>query len=247
MARGQASDKLVLVQHKPGVGIQVRITMILIGLTAAIIGFFAGQWFSNQKASDLEVAMSDLYQQYNKVEAEASILRQQVADLESGAEIDKIAQNHIHNAMTDLQSEVSRLEHDLAFYKGIMAPSENAKGLQVTRVSLQPGASPEKFVYEIVLAKLADNKRFIGGNIKVSIHGKQDGQALVLDLKDLLDRDIKQNWNFKFRYFQDFEGELSLPDNFEADFINVVATAKGNSKAKVEHRVTWLEALASAP
>jgi hypothetical protein len=46
---------------------------------------------------------------------------------------------------------------------------------------------------------------------------------------------------FRFRYFQDVEGDLRLPEGFEPYEIQVVAQAEGGSTSQAERTFQWQE------
>ena len=54
-------------------------------------------------------------------------------------------------------------------------------------------------------------------------------------LVDINDVDIK----FRYRYFQDFKGEVVLPEGFTPDQIQVVAQSVGSSAARIEKTYNW--------
>lgn len=119
-----------------------------------------------------------------------------------------------------------------------MAPSDNARGLQVQSAELKAMSDKQRYAYKIVLAQVADNKSYVSGVVAVNLIGMRDDKQEVIPLRDvseLEDLGIK----FRFRYFQNIAGELVLPDAFEPAQIQVVAQSKGKKSSRIEQSFEW--------
>lgn len=120
-----------------------------------------------------------------------------------------------------------------------MAPSEVSKGLQVDQLSLRQGRVEGQYAFKLVLTQVGDNKSYISGVVVVNIIGDRNGEQEVIPLRDLSGDVEELGVRFRFRYFQDVEGMLTLPDNFEPYEIQVVAKAEGNKASEAERTFDW--------
>ena len=82
--------------------------------------------------------------------------------------------------------------------------------------------------------------RSVKGRVDFSLEGAQDGVATTYKLEQLLPEDGSGSWPFAFRYFQDFDRELILPDGFMPEKINVEVVSNTKSIASVKQSFDWL-------
>jgi hypothetical protein len=244
MPRPKANEKLVLVQHRPGYGRRLTIFITLCILIAAIAAYYAGAFsmrFSHDQAIERLAALSKEYSVQQSLNEE---LRQSVANLERSKAINTRAKNEIQTTISELKGEISQLQKDVSFYKEIMAPSDNNKGLQVQIVELSAGSENKRYAYKIVLAQVASNRQYVSGVAAVNLIGTRDGEQEILPLRDVSEVE-ELGINFRFRYFQNFEGELILPESFEPQQLQVVAQSKGKNASRVEKSVVWKSAFST--
>ncbi|HEY9120837.1 MAG TPA: DUF6776 family protein, partial [Marinobacter sp.] len=71
--------------------------------------------------------------------------------------------------------------------------------------------------------------------------GMRNEEKEVIALRDLSDDIDDLGVRFRFRYFQDIEGLLRLPDGFEPLELQVVARAEGSKSSQAERTFDWDE------
>ena len=163
MARFQAHDKLIVVKHTPGASRKRRLFFVMAMLIVAVLAYSFGYSVSGAQRNQAVNSLSALSAEHAELTVKAERLEQVVANLESGRTIDELAKTQIQDTIGALRENVSSLEKDVSFYKNIMAPSDNAKGLQVQSSELREGADDRRLTYKIVLAQVADNKSYVNG------------------------------------------------------------------------------------
>ena len=82
--------------------------------------------------------------------------------------------------------------------------------------------------------------RKVSGSVNVSVIGKQGGMKKSYNMSDLLLKDSDISWVFSFRYFQDFEKQMVLPDNFIPELIKVEVQSKVRSISSIEQEYDWV-------
>lgn len=238
MAKHQAEDKLIVVRHQPGFKRKLRLAFLTGALIAGALGFLLGGFqirISHDRAID---SLSQLSGDFTLLKESEAQLSQQVANLESGRTIDNLAKKEIQNTIRSLKSTISQLKKDVTFYQNIMAPSDNARGLQVQKVEIAEGQGENRFGYKIALAQVANNKAYVNGVMAVNLIGLQDGKPKVLPLRDI--SEVKElGIKFRFKYFQNISGELMFPDGFIPGEVQVVVQSKGKKASRVEQAFAW--------
>ena len=73
----------------------------------------------------------------------------------------------------------------------------------------------------LVLVQSLQHDRKVTGDVSLVVQGQEGGVTTSYSYAELLPADASANWPFSFRYFQDFDKELVLPDGFLPEKINV--------------------------
>ena len=243
MVKRRAEDKLILVKHEPGIKRKRRLIfltgIVVIGALSFVLGDFQIRHRFNIQTEQLDL----LSEKFSEIRDSEIALRQQVANLQSGREIDNLAKQDIQNTIREYKTQISQLEKDVSFYQNIMAPSDNARGLQVQKVDIQPSTTPNRFDYKIVLAQVADNKAYVHGVVAVNFIGMRADKKEIIPLRNISEQQTELGIKFKFKYFQDIEGDLVIPEDFEAESIQVVAQSKGKKASRLEQSFEWKQLL----
>lgn len=204
-----------------------------------LVGYGVGWSQGGYHIDDAVQSRPSLAKELAEIKAEYDAERQERVRLERGQAIDKQALNVARDTIAELESSVASLEADLTFYRNIMAPSEASKGLQVDRLTLRDARGEGRYDFKLVLTQVGDNKSYISGVVAVNIIGELEGEQEVIPLRDLSEDVEDLGVRFRFRYFQDVEGVLALPDNFEPYEVQVVAKAEGSKASQAERTFDW--------
>ena len=112
-------------------------------------------------------------------------------------------------------------------------------GLRIHRFTLEEGAVAGEYHYDLVLTQLKRNDRFVTGIVEWSISGLMVGERGVLALAGVTNPSVKQ-LKFRFRYFQELAGKITLPDGFEAQKVILSIQPEGKDKPPVvEQAFDW--------
>ncbi len=233
------AEEYVVIRHRPGY--RIRRTAILLAFTvvAALAGYAAGLAQGGFRFSDVAASNEVLEEELDALRSNYKEARQQLVNLERGKAIDAQALRQARTTIVELETRIASLKSDLTFYKNIMAPSETSKGLQVDSLTLARDYQPGAWDFKLVLTQVGNNKNYISGVVAVNVIGMRDEEKEVIALRDL-SQDIEDlGVKFRFRFFQNVEGTLVLPENFEPVEIQVVAQAEGRKSSQAERTFDW--------
>lgn len=233
-----SSEKLVLVRYKRGYRLRQFVILMVFSVCAAVGGFFLGEYQLKLRHASVVTERNFLKSDLLATEAELASLSQRYAILDRGQAVDSQANKGVQQTIKDLETSLSQLREDVAFYKSIMAPSVDSKGLQVQKMEVSKARDENKYSYKLVLAQVADNKNFLDGVVAINFIGTRNGEAEILALRDISE-ETELGIRFRFRYFQNIEGELVIPEGFIPEKIQVVAQSKGKKSTKVEETFSW--------
>lgn len=135
------------------------------------------------------------------------------------------------------QDKIAGLQADLEFYRRIGGANGSQGPLAVHYLELQPTQSSR--VYRILFT-LTQKLRFatvISGQVQLRVDGIQDGVARHLADEQLL-AESAEPLSFQFKYFQQLEQLITLPEGFEANQLSIRLRSKSLG-APVEKSMQW--------
>jgi cell division protein FtsB len=166
-------------------------------------------------------------------------LKQEIAMLETHREIDREAYKEVDASLLALQAKIQEQTDAIAFYRGIVSPADGAAGLKVQDLKLTRGQEERAYNVRLVLVQSLKHDRKVSGDVNLSIEGEQDGDTKTYDYAQLLRDDADKGWPFSFRYFQDFDREIVLPDGFTPESITIEVRSKTRSISSIEETYSW--------
>ncbi|MBC7182792.1 MAG: hypothetical protein H5U30_04355 [Marinobacter sp.] len=233
------AEEYVVIRHRPGYRLRRTAILLVFTVVAAVAGYAAGLAQGGFRFSSAEESNDVLENEVEELRTNFREARQQLINLERGRVIDEQALNQARKTIVDLETRIVSLQSDLTFYKNIMAPSETSKGLQVDSLTLAPNRSSGSYDFKLVLTQVGNNKSYISGVVAVNVIGLRNEEKEVIALRDLSEDIEDLGVKFRFRYFQDVEGTLELPEAFEPIEIQVVAQAEGRKSSQAERTFNW--------
>jgi hypothetical protein len=163
-----------------------------------------------------------------QLENQISTLREEKAVLERDAQIKHKAYDDLDTTLKVLQGEILELKEELAFYRGIVSPRDAAQGLHLQRFKVEPNGKPRGFRYKVILTQVLKEDRTARGSLLLNIEGLQNTEAKVLGLQDVSEKRIKE-LEFNFRYFQNLEGDIQLPQGFKPQRVTIKLIPRNRS------------------
>ena len=204
-------------------------------------GFEYGQYraaFDSEAARDRQQALQG---RIDSLSEARSALRRQVAILERSSQIDREAAEAAKERFEEFEDERVRLQEDLAFYRGIVAPETRKHGLRVRDFQLE-AVSDGAYRYRFSLTQVFKNSKAVRGSVDLSVTGAVDGDTKTLVLGQLPGAVPSEPHKFRFKYFQNFEGEFKLPEGFLPREGIIDVQPQGERVSPVQERFEWREA-----
>jgi hypothetical protein len=173
------------------------------------------------------------------LEKEIVELKQEIELQKTHREIERAAYQDIETSFGKLESKIQEQRDAIAFYRGIVSPSDGGRGLRVQDLKLSKGKQDREFNLRLVLVQVKQHDRNVKGSVLVRLEGAQDGVAKSYSLADLVPPNDDSSWPFAFRYFQDFDRQLILPVGFSPERINIEVRSRTKSVASIEESFPW--------
>ena len=204
----------------------------LVVAAAAALGFQFGKRAAGLDYEQLQSLVgSDAEQRARLVSMERRLV-----DAELAASVDGQAVESLKETLDEQLAQISDLREEVRFYKRLMAPSDLERGLQIAEFELSPTAGAREVGYDLLLTQATERRSWVQGKVRVDVLGERAGEQVVISLQELAQLDAYP-LKFRFRYFQDFTGTLSLPEGFEP--VRVVVTAQRSNGDELQKAFEW--------
>jgi hypothetical protein len=181
----------------------------------------------------LEVLEQDLLTALDALEAEKA----RVTLLEREVDVVRRANALLRGSERERQDEIASLQADLAFYRRLGGANGSQAPLAVHHLELQTTQSTR--VYRLIFT-LTQNLRWtsvISGRVELSVDGIRKGIAENVTEAHLL-AESSEPLKFEFKYFQQLERLITLPEGFEANRLTI--RLKSDSlRTAVEQSMDW--------
>lgn len=186
----------------------------------------------------LRAEQSKLREQVDALKAQNADLDRKLALMERSRQIDAEAYAVFNKEQSGLQDQLSGLQEELAFYRGIMSPDKGKVGIEAQDFDLKPARSAGRYGFSFMLTQAGGKDQLARGVVRFRVEGVQDGTSKHLSLSELTQNGDTE-FAYRFRYFQAIKGELQLPEGFEAERIVIKAIPASAPKLPLEWIFDW--------
>ena len=113
----------------------------------------------------------------------------------------------------------------------------------IGQLDLDATTDPGRYRYKLVMRqKDADGDTFLLGHVNVNLVGLQGDEQVILALRDISKTEDELDIRLRFRYFQNIEGELTLPEGFQPDRIQIAAVSDEPVSKTISEDFGWVVA-----
>jgi hypothetical protein len=214
--------------------------VVLLSLLLVLAIFEFGRYRGGHDALAAAAELSAVQAQMVELERRHGTLREQSAVMERSGQIERQAYKQLEGAVTGLQDEIMELKAELAFYRGIVSPTDANKGLNLQGFELSAGAQPRQYHFKVVLTQVLNNGTVVRGNMRVAVEGLLEGEQKTYSLEQLSESQEKMSIPFRFKYFQIIDGDFLLPEGFEPIKVNLIVTPKSSTHKKMAQAFDWV-------
>jgi hypothetical protein len=214
-----------------------------LAITVAVVGVLL--FVTWQLASaPLEPAAADLQGERDFLAKELQTVRERLersqareAVVEREADVLRQANRLLREQESERQSELSTLQSELDFYRRLAGTGGAQTGLDVYRAELVTTGSDRVFQFVLTLTQNIRRASIVSGRVRIDVEGTLHDRPVTLHWSELGDGSQPEP-AFRFKYFQQLEGYLALPEAFLPLQLVVSLEAKG-ARNTVQRRYDW--------
>jgi len=236
--KGSKLHQMVVVPYRP---LYKAMNFIAFLFVMVVFGWLTYE-FGNNQGLELKVEVvreKDLIsKELGEAKALISEMRQEIANLTVGGEIDNQANEEVRQTIENQQNLLAAQNEEISFYKGVMLPNVANKGLRIERLDVSSNV-PGWVRYSLLLTQIVDKQDYVQGGVRISLLGQNNGQEETIQVSESSPNKAGAI-RFRFRYFQNITGELELPEGFVPREVMVVAQSSGLNAQRLEKTFDWL-------
>jgi len=241
VVKGSVQQKMVVVPYRPARRAFYFMVATLAIVGSALAGFGFGYYRTLQSQEVVRLSEDELSAELATSIEENADLRQQVAILERASVMDQRANEEIQETLSSLREQVVRLEQDIVFYRQVVSDEIDSSGMVIGQLDLEGAEDSNQVQYKLVIRQPeTDQESYLLGHVNVNVVGSINGEQTVIPLRDVSDDQDDLDIRLRFRYFQNIEGELTLPDGFTPEQIHVTAVSTSPIESQVNKNFSWV-------
>lgn len=240
VVKGSKQQKMVVVPHRP-----YRRALFWLVMGVAITGSAMGGFIYGYYTTVLsqEIALQDqqvLNEQLRHAEQQNAELGRQLSILDNARALDQQANKEVQETLRGLRDEVAQLEQDVGFYRQVISEDLDDTGLTIDDWELQATNDPQRFQFRLVMRQLdADGDSWLEGFANINLIGRSGAERVSIPLHEVSTQETEKDIKLRFRYYQNIEGELALPEGFEPEQIQVAAVSNSPVPKRVNQDFSW--------
>lgn len=232
----------IITIQRPKLWLLSLVILVCIFFLSVWLSFEYGRNIAGYNSADADAYISQLQAQLEESQAEIVATNRQATMLKRNSQIDDDASVQLKQTLVKVKSEAQELKKELSFYKSIVAPEQGSRSLAIQTIQLKQNDTGG-YQYKIMVSQRGMNDRFARGTVDVSIEGVKKGQPVILKLANVSNDTNKKAksglMKFGFKYFQNFEGVISLPAAFQPDFIRVKVKPSTGKIKPIDEQFAW--------
>jgi hypothetical protein len=226
--------KIVAGHERSPLWLRIGFWILLLGGVA----WLAYQQGGNGIRQGLARLQSGGQSQIQLLEQERNELKRELTMVKQAAEVDREALLAVRDKIKTMQSERLKLEEELAFLKGIVSTSSKKQVLKIQNFKLEPGLEEQQYAYKFTVSQVINRGSVVSGKIEMTVTGLRGGKTTQLSL-DQLTTEKNSSHKMRFRYFQNIEGKIRVPQDFEPATISIDVKPSGGKLAPVSEAYDW--------
>jgi hypothetical protein len=231
---------MIVVPYKPWRTALMRLGILLVVVITGggffLYGYSEGVFVNGDARSERDQLMLQVGDMGQQME----ILRQELINSDQAGAVDRQALEEVQGTIMNLRETISQLQEDVLYYKQIMSPENTETGLMIGQLDLESTEDTSRIRYRLELRQVGNNDNIVSGYANVNILGNRDRQEISMPLRSLAVDEDQLDIKLQFRYFQNIQGEMVLPEGFEPLGVQILAVDEGGNEKTVQKSFAWV-------
>lgn len=193
----------------------------------------------------LEKALAISRNEAEALREELELAKDTLSREQRAREVAELALDDMQQSLTQRQDEVAALRADVGFYQRLIEGGAQQPGLWIHELRMQRDGAGQgqggMYRYRLTLAQNLKRGKSAEGEVELSVTGSRGGQLERLDLSQLTGDTVSPDMQYAFKYFQQLEGTILLPADFEPSAIQISMKPKSGGST-IRREFSWADA-----
>lgn len=221
----------------------LKVGLIVTLLLASPLSAWFGWEFALKSQQAVLQERDQLLVRQIELVAELDALRKSHQQLDVDLLVASEAVTEGREIVQQLERQLFRVQQDLAQYQGALSPNAMVPGLRIQAFELHATEQPSRYRFKVMVTRVGEDSDSVQATLQLSVHGQQNGKAVVLPLSDLATDLPEDAMALNFRYFQVVPptagvADLVLPEDFEPESVTLKAVE--GADVLVEQSFDWI-------
>ena len=190
--------------------------------------FAAGAWWGQRLASGPAPLTN-----------QSTALRDQISQLQLQAEADQQTLNELRDDLRQQAADIGALEDMLAFYRAVLAPEEVDVPAVIRPPELVKLDDTSRWRLSVVIHRSEEGDAVYRGQLRVIVRGEGPGEPVLSTFGEVDSATTSGVFPLRFRYLQELQVVISLPEAFLPETIESVVTLTGPVRRTLRRSDRW--------
>ena len=190
--------------------------------------FAAGAWWGQRLASGPAPLTN-----------QSTALRDQISQLQLQAEADQQTLNELRDDLRQQAADIGALEDMLEFYRAVLAPEEVDVPAVIRPPELVKLDDTSRWRLSVVIHRSEEGDAVYGGQLSVIVRGEGPGEPVLSTFGEVDSATTSGVLPLRFRYLQELQVVISLPEAFLPETIESVVTLTGPVRRTLRRSDRW--------
>lgn len=190
--------------------------------------FAAGAWWGQRLASGPAPLTN-----------QSTALRDQISQLQLQAEADQQTLNELRDDLRQQAADIGALEDMLAFYRAVLAPEEVDVPAVIRPPELVKLDDTSRWRLSVVIHRSEEGDAVYRGQLSVIVRGEGPGEPVLSTFGEVDSATTSGVLPLRFRYLQELQVVISLPEAFLPETIESVVTLTGPVRRTLRRSDRW--------
>ncbi|MGJ8669002.1 MAG: DUF6776 family protein [Oceanococcus sp.] len=174
-------------------------------------------------------------------ERERRVLREELAYTKQSVVVEQEACFELRKSLAKQEDELSKLNEQLAFYRGIVSPEQDEAGVRIHGLDLFK-ISRRSVQFRLTLIQPVRQSKDANGRLNIVVEGLAGDVFRQIPMSELgFAGDF--SGEYAFRYYMELHGQFRLPEGFKPLRISTEAIPNTKGRKPVRQTFIWQEAM----
>ena len=221
---------------KPGL-LEAFVLTLTIGAVLLFVAWQIGSQPVSQEAHILQQEVEFLSDELVTLDRRMNRLEARNAVLERETDVLRQANRLLREEETSRQAEIDQQQSQLDFFRRLAGTGGSQSGLDVYHAEILRTESTRVYQFILTLTQNIRRASIINGRVRIDIEGTMEDRPITLYWSRVSDGDTPEP-TFRFKYFQQIEGYLTLPEGFSPTRLRLTLEA-ANRRNPVQRSYDW--------